>query len=195
MSVRLVQWPEGEQPAPPVSLQEAKDHARVKHTHEDAAIEALLESAIGYAELGTRRSIRLRRWDLVLDGFPASRVIELPRPPLLEVEEIEYRAASGDLVALAFEDVAIDLQADPAAIRPLPGASWPATKDSFDAVRIRFVAGYRPVEGEEWPEAPIIPAVIKSAILSMVEANFVERGRFVVPAGVDRALWSERVHW
>jgi len=155
----------------PVSLEEAKAHARVFVEDDDAYLGLLIRAARRHCEGRCNRSFAVQTYALTLDGFPAfdlssyrrpGRIrpgpIELPRPPLVSVESIAYVDADG-----------VDQVLDPARYRVSPGTpgrvqsaageGWPATQDGDDAVSIRYVAG--------WP-AEELPEDAKLALLMLV---------------------------
>src|SRR5262245_14773273 len=79
--------------ADPVTLDEAKDHARVTGTAEDAQIARFITSATSFAEQYLRRSLitQTRKLTLDLSGYGWAR--DLPEG----VYDLPVSAASGDL--------------------------------------------------------------------------------------------------
>ncbi|NMG64890.1 hypothetical protein GPA19_08020 [Azoarcus indigens] len=124
----------------PIPLEAAKLHLRVDGDAEDADIALKLAAAVAAAEHETGRSIARTRWELRLDAFP--REIRLPRPPLAEVESVEYINADRQLVTLAPEAYVPDDASEPAWLLPAFGGAWPDTARAANAVRVRYVAGY-----------------------------------------------------
>lgn len=111
------------------------------------------------------RAIGLQLIELQLQSFPHCEPIRLPLPPLVEVESIAYRDASG-----------VTEELPPAAYwvsggLACPKGSWPSGVD----VRVRYRAGY-----EE------IPSRIKAAIQLRV-------GELAVQIGRDGSLKKEVV--
>src|SRR3954471_23227089 len=89
----------------PVTLQEAKDFARVDGLEDDGLIASLIVTARQLAELATRRALITQTWVLKADAFPRARgnggwrfarrnapddSIRLPLPPLQSVTSIRY---------------------------------------------------------------------------------------------------------
>jgi len=64
----------------PISLQEAKDHLRIRHSDEDTDIERMITAARRHAEQFTGRAFISQRWRLTLDYLPSR--IYLPWAPL-----------------------------------------------------------------------------------------------------------------
>lgn len=194
-SLRPVPWPEGLEPSGPVSLADVKSYSRITHDAEDDVLSRVLAGATAYAEIATRRTIRLSRWDLVLDGFPP-RAIELRMPPVLDVLEVAYRTADG-WVLIDPESLDVDIQGDVALVQPLPGQGWPSASSSGRAVRVRYRAGYRPfdyVAEEGLTTPPVIPPGIMAAICAHVEWQMENRGGVAVsvPSSIEALYWSER---
>lgn len=202
-SLHRVAWPTSPPPFPPISLEEAKEYARITHTAEDEVATTLLRGAVEYAETATRRSITLTLWDLVLDAFPSGGIV-LRRPPVLDVVSIQYRDSDDALVTMNLEeDVTIEIDGDYARITPVFGGSWPSgVRSSPRSVRARYRAGYQPIHTIEGvPAAPAIPINLKATILELFTFRFDTRGigstnrliEVAVPANIEAALWSERV--
>jgi uncharacterized phiE125 gp8 family phage protein len=158
-------------PATLISLADAKGHLRVDGDDEDAVIAALVDAATQYLDgwqgiLG--RALMPQTWELYLDRFPASGAIRIPLGPLLEVQAVDYAAADdGAETTVPVEDYVVDTVSPDGWIVPAGGASWPATLDAINAVKIRFVAGY--------PDAASVPAPIKAAALLLVGNWFENR--------------------
>lgn len=192
-----VEWPESSRPEAPISLDEAKRFARIRHTSEDLLAGDLLAAAIEYAETATRRSIQLSRWDLVQDSFPC-RHFCLRRPPVVDVEELVYRDPDGLWVPMNVGTLSIDIVGDNAWVGLPTGQSWPAISTDSRSVRLRYRAGYRPseyvaVDGETTP--PKIPFHLGVAIKELFRWRFDRRGNAdgTVPRDIDAMFWSERV--
>ena len=126
----------------PVTLAEVKEHLRIDGTDDDATLTAYLAAACEYIETATRQQLINRDWLLTLDTFPAERFIKLPKPPLSDVESIQYTDATGTNKTLDAGRYTVDLTARPGRIVLRPGQSWPATDGSAANVRVSFTAGY-----------------------------------------------------
>lgn len=142
MRLSLVTPPKSE----PVSLSEAKAHLRVTHDAEDALISGLIVAAREAAEEMTGRQIGVATWRLTLDGFPSGvEAIELPKPPLVEVESIVYDDGSGVEQTWDPDEYIVATYDGPFApagqVYPRPGYCYPATANRPGSVRITFRAG------------------------------------------------------
>ena len=125
-----------------VELLDVKAHLNVEHDEDDELIVRLRNAAERYIEKQTARQIMSATWDLFLDRFPCGP-IEIRKPPVTEVSEIEYADSDGNLQTLA--DFQADTVSEPARVFPAFNASWPTTRNVPNAVRVRFVAGYTAV--------------------------------------------------
>lgn len=56
----------------PVTLNEAKAHARIRHDRDDAYINTLIAVARRKAEFDTGRALAIQRWTATLDRWPAA---------------------------------------------------------------------------------------------------------------------------
>ena len=143
----------------PVTLTEAKAHARVSDTSEDTWITSQITTAREWAETYTGRAFLTQTWDLKLDGFPAC--IELPKPPAISVTSITYIDTAGNSQVMSSADYTTSLPtgpyASPGYIVPVYGGTWPSIRSVPDAVIVRFVAGYGAT-------AAAVPAMIKHAV-------------------------------
>lgn len=142
----------------PITLQEAKDHLRITHTHEDNLIMLAIITSRMMAESYTQRAICQKTLEYHCNFF--GYVIELPFPVVSSVSWVKYDDIYGVEQTLATTEYEVYLVMEPAAIVQAYGKNFPGTRDKINAVRIRYVAGYAN------PEA--IPSPIKSAMLLLI---------------------------
>lgn len=187
MLLQLVTAP----PAEPVTLAEAKAHLRVLHASEDAKITSCVKAARLHTEATTGRALITQTWDFWLPKFPASGVIELPRPPLQSVAHVKYSDPDGLEQTLATNLYEVVAPGVIGFLELVPNATWPATRAVTKAVNVRFVAGY----GAN-PEN--VPEDIRSAVMLLTEHLYFNRGATTVealkatPLGVDSLLGGHR---
>ena len=165
----------------PVSLSEARRQCFVTKDTEDENnhLNRLIRAARQFAEGELWRAIVPANYITFSDFWPAE--IELPYPPMIEVDKIEYINPSGALVELDLSEVEIDHLSEPARIKPV--TSWPEIKkDVYNAIRITYKAGYLKVVEGEGPNENNAPEGIKSAILMMVK-HFHDNPEAVVVSG------------
>lgn len=144
MSLILLTAPTAE----PLSLAEAKLQLHQDDTADDAAIAPLIRSSREKVESDTRRQLVTATWQLRLDRFPAVNrwhnpfaAIDLRICPAVAVNSVKYLDTAGATQTLAAIKYTIDLQSEPARIKPLCGTTWPSTYDDANAVTVEFVAG------------------------------------------------------
>lgn len=167
----------------PVSVATAKAHLRVDTTADDALIGIYVTAARELGEGLARRAFVTQSLRLVLDKFPASLILKLPRPPLQSVEEITYLDDDG--VEHAWTDFTVDARSEPGRIifHSLPSDSLLES----GAVAIEFTAGYG--------DAADVPGVFTQAILQTV-ANWYEfREMGDAPASAKKMFMSDRGSW
>jgi len=127
----------------PITLAEAKAQCRIDSDDEDALLTGYIRAARRVAERISRRALITQTLELVLDGFPAHREIELPRPPLQSVVSVTYTDRDENEHALDSGSYLVDADSEPGRIVLKSGYSWPSdTLQSANGVRVRFVAGY-----------------------------------------------------
>lgn len=148
-----------------VTVDEAKQHARIDSDIEDSLIEAKIAAVVGYLDgwsgiLG--RCLINQTWRIDRPAFPACDWIRLPLAPVSSVSSVTYYDTSDASQTLATSAYSGPF---PDAIGPYLrlkwGQTWPSTYERDDAVSVTFVAGYGAA-------ASAVPAAIKAAALLMV---------------------------
>lgn len=180
MSLKLVTAPT----APPVTLAEAKAHLRVLTDDEDSLIEALIETATGQLDgrkAGLGRALMTQTWVWRIDGFPWCHGLELPFPPLQQVESITYVDGAGVEQTLDPAVYVVDPDSDPGRVDLAFGYRWPVTRAERNAVRLQFIAGF----GDD---AADVPHRLRQAILLMVADGYRFRETVVAGAGSPDAI-------
>lgn len=124
-----------------LSLEMAKLHCKVDHDDEDLLIQLLIGAAQDLAGQATGRSIAKAVWRLQLDAFPCGD-IRLLMPPLVEVQDVEYRDADGAPQTLDAGEYAIDPHSEPGRLVSSRSGGWPPTAPGPGAVSVTYVAGY-----------------------------------------------------
>lgn len=133
----------------PFTLAAAKSHLRITSadtTDDDYIEDELIQAARERCETVTNRQLITATWDYKLDGFPASGVIVMPKPPLLTVTSVSYVDSNGASQTFSSTLYTVRVYAGPKAQRGTValnyGQVWPVTRDQLDAVTIRFTCGY-----------------------------------------------------
>lgn len=156
----------------PVALTEAKAHLRVDHSDEDTLITSLISAATQWAQNYTRRQFVTATFTMTLDGFPAGKAIELPRPPLVSVTTFTYTDTNGDSQTVAGSVYGERVDSVPGRLHLLSGQSWPATLVQDGVVSIVYVAGYG--------AASAVPESVKAAINLLVAHWYEHREEVIV---------------
>lgn len=185
----LASAPSGE----PVTTAQAKTHARIDTTADDAYVDLLITAArqaIDGRDGWLGRALMSQTWDYYLDEFPAD-ALEVPLPPLVSVSAITYVDDAGVTQTWAAAKYTVDTRKQPGQIVPAYGEVYPTTRDVPNAVKVTFACGYG--------AAADVPEPIKLALKATV-AHFydhrqpVENGtRGEVPQHVEALLAPYRI--
>lgn len=153
----------------PISVAEAKAHARVDGTGEDGQFTAWVAAAVAEGErIASGRAFVAQTWNWTLDRFPGGPCLELPLAPLVSVASVTYVDDAGVNQTWDSADYQVDTKTTPARLAPVYGGSWPTTRaQTLGAVTIQFIAG--------WADAASVPNDIKQGLLMMVGAWHAER--------------------
>ena len=175
------------------------------HPNDPLITDVLIPAVRQRCEAATGRQLRVVTFDWTLDGygFPGG-VIEVPRPPLLDVVHMKHYDSTGTLQTLVLDtDYIVQAINSEKAARgriALPyGRSWPTVRGQMGDVTIRFRAGYGAAGG------PQVPAFLKLAMLQHAANAYRYRGdddtRDMAAAvestehgWVRKAYWSWKSH-
>jgi uncharacterized phiE125 gp8 family phage protein len=181
----------------PVTVDQAKAHARINTDDDDALLATYITAARQYCEKITGRAFLTQTWRLSLEHFPFWRyrprgvastqhyhwagvpnwwrpVILLPRPNLIAVSSITYLDTTGAEQTLDSSLYLVDTDGLPGAVQPQYNATWPFTTIQRGAVKVTYTAGY----GDD-PED--VPATLQLAILQLVAHWYENRESTVLP--------------
>lgn len=164
----------------PVSVATAKAHMRVDYSTDDALIATYLKAAREICEGLARRAFVTQSLRLVLDDFPPSAILKLPRPPLQSVEAVTYIDDDGN--EHDWTDFKCDAGSEPGKVifNSLPNASL----QESGAVAVEFTAGYE--------SAADMPSIFTMAILQTVTSWYELREMGDVPTSAKRLLMIDR---
>ena len=151
----------------PLTLDEVKNFLRVDQDNDDALITALITAARLFCEGYTGRSLITRSYGLLLDDWPALRVIELPYPPLQSVASVKIYAADNSFVMLDPVNYYVDTSGGrivltDSAVRPLPGRI-------ANGIEIQYTAGYGATAND-------VPALLRQGMLQLIAHLYECRG-------------------
>jgi len=179
--------------AEPVALVDAKSHLRVDTTDEDTLITALITAAREWAEEIQARAYITQTWELVLDEFPESDEIRLPRPPLLSVVSVKYKDESGSETTWDASNYIVDTDREPGRLVLAANKSWPlVTLYPAAGIRVRFTAGFGTTADD-------IPERIKAAIKLLLGHLYEHREAVSetrlneIPLGAKRLLQLDKM--
>lgn len=159
----------------PVTLDEARMHLRVTRTVENSQIERQITLARQYVESVVHQQMNTATYTLYLDEFPT--IIYPPMPPLQSVTHLKYYNTGNTLTTLTENtDFTVDTKNEPGRIEPEYGKSWPSTRDRFNAVELKYVAGYGDAASD-------VPERYVQAILLLV-ANWHENREPVIVGAI-----------
>lgn len=148
--------------AEPITKAEVKSHLRLdaSDTSEDTQIDIWITAAREYCEAFTGRALATQTREGLLNDFPSTDNIEIPKPPLQSVTSVKYKDSDGDETTMTADtDYIVNTDNEPGEIFLPYNDTWPSfTPYPFNAVRIRYVCGY---DGETY----ILPKLLKSGLL------------------------------
>ena len=127
--------------AEPVTVAEVKTSARIDGADLDADIGLDITAMRSQAEALIGRRLITQTVELVLDAFHAAE-IDLQLPDVQSVTSVIYIDGDGTEQTLAGSAYSLDGVSTPCLLLPAYGTTWPATLDTVNAVRIRFVVGF-----------------------------------------------------
>ncbi|TVQ59914.1 MAG: hypothetical protein EA379_09545 [Phycisphaerales bacterium] len=177
----------------PLSLEDAKRHARIDHAEEDLLVSQLIAAATEHAETVQRRkllpTVLQRRLHY---GFP-DKCIELLYPPLITLTSVVYTDPDGADVTLDPDQYRVMASDQETVLTPARGAWWPTTIGEPNDVRITYTAGYA--------DAASVPRNTMHALRLLVAHWYEHREAVVVgtitanvPMTVDALLAANRVY-
>ena len=155
----------------PLTTAEVKSFLRVDSSDEDTLIGVLITAARSMAEAYTRRILMTTTIEEFYDVFPNYRnpedkdIIFLSRGPIQSVTSVKYVDGAGAEQTISSENYATDLVSEPSRI--VSNNGWYATKDTVNAVIVRYVCGYS--------SSSDVPAPIRQAMLLMIAEMYEKR--------------------
>lgn len=144
--------------AEPVTREEAKAHARISGSMEDARVDALIAAARADVENRTGRALVTQGWRIVRDTVPRGGVVRLAPAPVQSVTAVTVYGHHGLSTEVPPEMYDADLAASPARLVFRRGVDWREASET--GLEVDIVCGYG------GPEA--VPSHLKHAILTLV---------------------------
>lgn len=129
--------------AEPLVVSDIVAHSVLNSNDDWELIEAYIRAARASVENYINATVSPKTLEIALPSFAAcAGAISLPLGPVQSVVSVTYTDADGAQQTLDTADYVLDRYCRPQALRLAYGASWPSTRAQFDAVKIRYVAGY-----------------------------------------------------
>lgn len=178
MTLRLIAAPGTE----PITRAQAALYVKQDGSDDNDILDLLITTARGEAEHLLGRALIQQTWERVLDCFPWAE-IELGMPPIASITSVKYTDTAGAEQTFDANGYVLDSARIPGWVLPADGYSWPATADTVNAVRVRFVCGYG-------TNATDVPAPIRTWISMRVATLYDYRQD--VAAGVSVAQLPSR---
>lgn len=154
-----------------VTLTEAKLHARIDHSDDDALVETLISAAHDHLDgwagvLG--RCMITQEWRQDFEGWPASRCLRLPFPDVTEVA-VTYYDADDVVRTVAPDEYELVESPHGAVVRLKPTFASPSLTDRRLArVSVTMLAGYGPSPAD-------VPKALHVAMFLMVAHWYEQR--------------------
>ncbi len=172
----------------PVTLAEAKAFLRVDAEAEDGLITTLISAARLHVEGTTARALIAQSWRLVLDCWPADRVVSLPVGPVISLTAVTAYDSEGDPHDIPLAQFLAETEVAPARLMlPLSVAGMPPLRER-QGIEVDYAAGY----GADREDVPVD---LRQALLVLVAYWFEHRDAVimagsgsVVPSGFDRMV-------
>lgn len=160
----------------PITVDRAKDHCYITGSRWDSLIDSLISVARETAESETWRLLLAGTYEVKLDSFPDSEILEIDEYPIKSIDSITYIDTDGAEQTVASADYSVDNESYITRIQH--DSSWPSTKDQVNAVTITFTGGY-----DGTTERLTMPKKIEQAILLMVKHWFDNRESVIKSEG------------
>jgi len=176
----------------PISLAEAKQHARIEYPDDDDLVANLITAARLVCEKEIRRAFISQTWETYLDHWPwpsyypgamyhgssyipqtmsypytPLAMIQVDNPNLISVASISYVDTSGATQTLDPSAYQVEPGA-PGRIHPAYGQTWPSVRCIPGAITVNYLAGYGPA-------ATDVPECVRTAIKMMVAELYEQR--------------------
>jgi uncharacterized phiE125 gp8 family phage protein len=158
----------------PVTLAEAKAHARVDGSAEDAFIDSLIVTSRLHIEAALGLALITQSWTLRLDRWPDSAQVAMPMWPIQSIDGISVAGIDSVPVALAADTYWLDGHGSPPRI-VVRGSRFPDPGVTALGIEIQFTAGFGDAPGD-------VPQPIRHALLMLVAHWFENREPVAVGA-------------
>jgi uncharacterized phiE125 gp8 family phage protein len=145
----------------PITLEDAKLHARIDNDEEDILVASLMLAARMHIERNLDVALIRQSWSLYLDAWPEAPFVELPLGPLVSVEAVRLYSPSNTHVTLDPALFVVDTASRRPRLARHQGQAWPLPGRAINGIEIAFTAGYGEAEED-------VPMPIRQAIRMLV---------------------------
>jgi uncharacterized phiE125 gp8 family phage protein len=167
--------------AEPVSLDEAKEFARIDASEDNALVTSLIAAARSHVE--QRTGTKLMPQTVLMRARDWGDLYALPVAPLTSVTSVEYLDASGVEQTLSTDVYEVVLAGLSPSIQLKVNQTWPSALFRTDAIRITAVAGYAS-----------LPPEVTTAIMRLVTMFYDNRSISVEDPLLDALLVNHRLY-
>jgi len=157
----------------PIGLADIKGWLRLDDNGQDDLVMMLVTAARLLVEAASRRLLITQTWRLVLDRWPADRIVRVPLAPLQGLSAARVRGVDGALVAVPVAAFRLDTLGEPGRVILTGVVPGPGTATS--GIELDVVAGYGPLPDD-------VPMPLRQAIRMLAARWFEHRGDGSAPA-------------
>jgi uncharacterized phiE125 gp8 family phage protein len=156
-----------------LTVEDAKEHCRISHDHEDPLINEWIRAATAWVERYTVRALLTQSYRIVSAGWPSS--LELPYAcPLQSITSVKYYDAANVQQTLASSEYLAITSFLPGRLEWSTSVTYPGSYLRPDAVEVIYVAGYT--------DAALVPAPLVQAVRMLVGHWHANREAAIVSA-------------
>lgn len=176
----------------PLTVADAKLHARITHDQEDDLVHAYIKVATGEAETYLGRGLLTQTYAMTANDWADEFYLPMAAP-LQSVTSVQYYNAAGTLTTLSSSVYTVDTSERPGSVSLAPTQVWPTLQADRESWRIKitYVVG--------WTSAALVPEQIKHGLRLYVAALAGNRDGIEADLAsaqkAARACWSDRVFW
>lgn len=184
----------------PVTLEDAKAFLRIPSAVgiHDEVIKGFIPAATRTAEDFCKRAFIQQEWTISFDALlfdffsipDIPRIIRLPRPRLINLDEVRFFKEDGTETVFALTDLIIDSNSEPARLVLKQGKTWPTGLRDIDALHIKYRSGYGTLTASSKAD---VPAAIQTGIKQIIATWFENREDLVVGKAVSTVPRDSRI--
>lgn len=154
----------------PVTVSEAKTHARIDTESEDVLIASLILTSRLHIEAALGIALITQSWTASLDQWPRKGIVDLPLQPVQSISAVRLLGNGEDVSVIDSNSYRLDKAATPARLIPVHG-QWPPPARPKAGIEIAFTAGFGDTAAD-------VPQTIRHALLCLVAHWYEHRDPF-----------------